>query len=737
MVGQRLFTGIAAIKKRGVDAERLEKTARIKVSAMLDALLPGQTFKTQHWQYLDGSRIDVSVWRDGLGERAYIKLFTMHEGRIDTFFWESGLLTWNGLVPYAPLHVWLGDRLRGYPWPPLIDNEYYLSPYWLNTQTPAALYPDFALDLLVDRNYWPSLWTGKARLMMQALHAVKRDPREIFGTDINAHQQGIWHLGSRYWVVTINNTGAWVQALYLPDTAPDYAKTGLSKLQERVINDPTDLAMAEAALMAGLQREGTPVQIIDSGQIAAIFAEGQPMAYGWRFSPAKAEAAIVVMREECMPEFIDITCIGQFVASLFTISADYSSVSGWNASVNRPHGPIRSRPRPGWTSLYYPTYGLIWGYAGKVPGWGASPQPAGYYSPIGDTVQPLYCYYSRGGVLQIVWYVQHQVRVENFDTRPTPYGHCSPPYERNGRYGFEGYIQGGFAIMPTPPQVEDFRDPYQNYAIDTYRIALSVREGTASATARPTGSDTDFYTALTYFCDAETLRDWYEARSPYIPNNPLPTVGRVDMQAQYGHQEEQYRVETYAAHPRVWSCIIAAFDAEAVYLLCRHKSTTRGEVREAHYNSDVAPDGKPFFGGSMTLTFYNNTETAVLLETTKTDMRKTFLPEYYEAGGWAGVIINGVSLSNTTLVAPASTTTEPPDYRLYSPHGYMPFADDTSWSPFFPDGVIEGQFVEGQPIKALLSWCGDGLYYAGQGQPRMRGGYAAHAGLESVFIGGA
>lgn len=735
----RLFTGLAAIKKRDDGAEGLERAARIKAAALLDGLLLGQTFKTQHWQLPDGSRIDISVWRDSLGERAYIKLFSPKTAEEDSFFWESGLLTWNGLVPYAPLHVFIGDRLRGYPWPPLIDNHYYLSPHWLNTQTPAALYPDYAMDFYVDRNYWPSMWTGKARLMMQALHAIKRDPRAVFGPEINANQQGIWYAGDSYWVVTLNNTGGFVRRLAFPDTAPAYAVIGRSKLLAGTLTDDTEKAMAEAAMLSVLEPQGATIQILEASDMAPIYAEGQPMVYGWKFSPVGTDAAMVVMREECMPEFINITCIGQFVTSLFTIHADYRpAMAYWLASVSRPYGPIRSRPRPGWTSIYYPTYGATrWNYAGKVPGWGASVFPAGYYEPIGDTVQPLYCYYSRGGTLQIVWYIQHQIRTSNYDTRPDPYGHCSPPYRRFGEFGFNGYMQGGFALSPAPPTLEDFRDTYQRYTVEDYSITLTPRSGSVSMSVRPTGSDGDFYAAIDYFCDKTTLQNWYETHSPYIVNNPLPTVGRVDMTAQYGHQVESYHVESYAATPRVWSCVVAAYDAEAVYILSRGKSHTVGEVREAAFSGDATPANQPFFGGVISFTFYNNTETDVLLTTTKTDMRKTFLPDYYDAGAWAGFTINVIKADQTTLVTPASTTYDAPDYRLHSPHGAMRFADDTSWSPFFPDSVLEGQFVEGLPIRALLSWCGDGLYYRGQGQPMMRGGYAAHAGIESVFIGGA
>lgn len=741
MVGQRLFAGVAALKKRGEGAERLERDARIKAAALLDSLLPGQTFRTQRWTLEDGSRLDVSVWRDNLGERAHIKLFSPGEQMEPLlYFFESGLLKWDALTPYHPYRVYIGDRLRRFDLPPLATPDYYLSRGWVAAnQTIYADYPDFASDLYVDRNFWPSFWTGRARLLVQAFHAIRRDPREIFGSEPNAARQGIWKAGGRYFVVSIAPAGMTIQALGYPENPPLYARIARAKLLEG-IDDLTEATMAEAAVLSVLQLQGDAATVLDAGTLAPVYAAGAPVAYGWKLARSATKASVVTFREECMPEFAHITCIGQFVTQLFTVDATYDETTGsWSATLLSPKGPTRSRPRPGWTSFYRPQYGANyqWNYIGLVPGWGESIQPAGYYGPIGDTVQAVYCWYDTEDKLQIVWYIQHQERTQSIDTRGSEFGRCGPPYERAGRYGQIGTMQGGFAVSEAEPALSDFIDGYYQYTDETYKVKIETTGNAVTLTVRPTGSDVDFYNAATMFCSGGEESAWYEAHSPYIPGNPLPTVGKVVMTAQAGAQHEALDMQYFEEKPRVWSCVIAAFDAEAAYVLVKGGEKVVGAKRRAVFDGSTTPDNRLFFGGSLTFAYYNNTETAVLRESTLSDLKKTVSPGHYDYGAWAGMVVNIVNRDQATSLSPETVESEPPRFALYSPHGAQALPENSSWSSFFPESVLEGTFIQGQPILACFSYTGDGLYSEGEGQHRMRGGYAAQPGTQGLFIGGA
>lgn len=57
-------------------SKRLERRARTCVGYLFDQLRPGQTYRVQSWNYADGSRIKAHVWRDVLGERARVEIYT-------------------------------------------------------------------------------------------------------------------------------------------------------------------------------------------------------------------------------------------------------------------------------------------------------------------------------------------------------------------------------------------------------------------------------------------------------------------------------------------------------------------------------------------------------------------------------------------------------------------------------------------------------------------------------------
>jgi hypothetical protein len=654
----------------------------------------------------------------------------------EEFWCEAGLLTWDPLTPYLPLHVYVGDKLKPLLTQKLTDG-YYDSHYWLSTR-PDIEYPDLASDFYTDTTYWPSFWSGKARLMMQALHAIQRDPKEIFGTNINSNYQGVWEVWpGEYVVAGIGAGGVFVTRLVFPEDASDKANEARAVYLSDDEVDDVSKSLAEACMMSALVVSGDPIELLSADAIAPCLAEGGAMAYGWKFARGKLEASIVTFKETCMPEFEEITCIGQFETSLFTIKADYARhLDQWSATIEHPYGPTRSRPRTGWTSIYVPQYGAMynWNYVGKVPGWGENPFPACCYEPIGDTIQPQYCFYDLADALQIVWYAQYQIVQETYDTRPTA-EQCGQPWERNGEYGTWGYAQGGFKLSTTIPEIAEFRDDYGGYTVETYSIAVDNGGTPIVTTVYPTGSETNFYDAAAIFCDNSEMVNWYQAHSPYIPSAD-PKVGSVVMTAPQGSQAEALETQTFTADPRLWSFVVAAYDAEAVYILAREKTSTVGEQKHAFFTGSTPTSGGSFLGSGITFQFYSTV--GVLVRTdNKSDVSKTVSPGSYDHGSWFGKVLSEVTRDELTPFTDAVTTTQEQDYAVEWPAGTIHLATDAYFPTVFPESILEGTFIEGQPLKCLFSYTGDGLYYSQEGMPVSIGGYPVEPGLGGFFIGGA
>lgn len=733
-------------------AMSMQSRARVLVQSIFDTLrakpLNGKGLLSRSWQMADGSVVHAYVNTLGVWPivRTWIEspvgIGPPQQKTLIPYWWESGLLYWNPLANFYPLRVNLGDELKKLPYPKDEYHDDYLeSHYWLDTR-PDIQYPDYINDFYVDRNFWPSMWSGLARLAMQGMYAIKRSPFEVFGTSINFATQGIWRLAyGSYIQVTIDAAGVVATKLSLPadDAMPGIveARRSLSALYRNEHTSEYEKNVREAEVLAHVIRVGDPVQLAPPEQIAPILAEGFAVAYGWKFCRNKLEASIVTFREECVPEFAEITCIGQFITNLFTIKAvlgedDQGQPTITDLGIERPYGPIRSRPRTGITSFYRPAYGRLWNYQGIVPGWGGNPFPACCYPVVGDTVSPYYCFYDVADNLQVVWYIQHQWRSENYDTRPSSYQCGTGVFERSGSYcpGGWGEVQGGFYCGAEPPDIQDFIDVSGERFDETYTVE-TTRGGDIVLTVMATASEAPFYAANGIDCGGAGVAVYYMENNVW---NGGPITG-VTMTAKTGTQREDLTIRVKTGSHRLWSCVIAAHDAEAVYILSTEKQQAEGKTLQATFDGSVNGSGTPLFGGEIKFEFLSNDGGGGTMYITQ--YTRVMDPGVNSYTGWFGAIANMVRREDLVEVSPPQVTVTPAEYRLHTPHGKIQLSEGSYWPTLFPESVLEGLFTEGQPVKAAFSYSGDGMYYDGEGAERIKGGYALNPGIASFFIGGA
>lgn len=725
-------------------AGRLERKARIYAGYLFDQLTDGQTSRTETWTRADQYRITVTVWQDVLGERARAEIYVPEKGDEDKIFLESGCLYWDPLTPFLPLRVNLGTQLKKFPYPrPYIDDQYFESHYWTATR-PDIEYPDYLNTFYVDRNYQPTWWSGLARLAMQGLHAIKRIPNELFGS-LSALSQGIVKdTSGNYWRVRLDSDGVFSAKLHLSEAyAPLRCKEALTRLSAGKYVNKYERNMLEARVLAGMEA-GEETQIGTAEQIGVVFAEGGPLAYGWKFARGKLEAAMVTFREECMPEFVDITCIGQFVTSLFIVKFTREKVGRayelTGITVEHAYGPERSRPRSAVNSIYVPIYSWDYdfNYQGKVPGWGENPFPLCCYIQFEGNVQPHYCWYSETDELEVVWYVQYADAYDSINTAIESgcgVGH----FTRNGQVGVvpsedNGYREGGWLVREWKdgaPDHHELRDGYYAYSDQIHTIDIVDNGTTALASGIPVYSDTPYLSVIQFFCDNEFLYNYYYERNPWTQPR-TETIFSWDATIHLGELHQYRWVKYHTATPRLWTLVIAANDAEAVYILARPKAeataTYEGSLTATSWGS--GPDD--FRGyGTGNITFNFNID-GVRTETI--DWEGAFYIRM-EPGIWSGVFptpnCEMIEIGSSETVTPAS-------YKVHTPHGELEMREyGGHWSTFFRESILDSFFIDGQPIGAGLSYSGDGWVSAGEGYPKVIGGYNNTAGIASMFIGGA
>jgi hypothetical protein len=366
--------------------------------------------------------------------------------------------------------------------------------------------------------------------------------------------------------------------------------------------------------------------------------------------------------------------------------------------------------------------------------------PVGGYGPIGNTVQPQYCWYDIGDKLQVVWYIQYQdlatfIDDRNENGRGTTMCQLSGSYM--GTFGSKGYSQGGFEISETPPDYMDYRDRNEDYWEERYSIAVGGGAGEVVLSRNFLSSGSEFYIAASVFCTGDELVEYMQIHDPFIPGNPEP-VHVITMTASLGAQTESLRRDWYRAGGRQWTFCVPAYDAEAAYILNTTHSEMTVETSQIEFSGSTSPTigGNPFAGGTIKFDFY--TPGGTLLHTIiKNDMIKTLTPGLYDYGSWFGIINNECDPEDLVVTNEAETTIYPAKYTFYSPHGSIDLPEDGYWPTLFPESVLEGFLIEGQPIRALLSWNGDGLYYSEEGAAEKIGGYVPDPGIQALFIGGA
>lgn len=204
-------------------AKSLERKARACVGYLFDQLMPNQKFKSQIWNYPDGSRITAFVWRDILGERARVEVFAPggsgQEPLVVSFVIDAGLLRVINLgggnftnVVYLPEDIrnkfstqttlfssaHQDDGMSGIFYPNGVvtvlsvrentdtpDPCDSLTLPLVGSRTPSkpayALYTKDSTITQLAASYVPaSLFTGKLRLFVQSLYGSTRDDVTLF-----------------------------------------------------------------------------------------------------------------------------------------------------------------------------------------------------------------------------------------------------------------------------------------------------------------------------------------------------------------------------------------------------------------------------------------------------------------------------------------------------------------------------------------------------------------------------
>jgi hypothetical protein len=183
--------------------------------------------------------------------------------------------------------------------------------------------------------------------------------------------------------------------------------------------------------------------------------------------------------------------------------------------------------------------------------------------------------------------------------------------------------------------------------------------------------------------------------------------------------------------------VVAPYDAEAVYVLASGKSETVGAVKQATWSGSSYQEGQPVWGGQTKYDFYKIDPYNEFWQSETLTCNRAVTPETYVFGSWFGTMRNMASPASAEDTTEAATTTTPPNYKLYTPHGEVDLPQDGLWPSLFPESLEEGDYTDQQPVKVLLSYSGDGMYYSEEGTPVSLGGYGALPGVASFFIGGA
>jgi hypothetical protein len=231
------------------------------------------------------------------------------------------------------------------------------------------------------------------------------------------------------------------------------------------------------------------------------------------------------------------------------------------------------------------------------------------------------------------------------------------------------------------------------------------------------------------FCSGGDLNAWADANKSNFVN--------ITMEAYGGTHTEVFEEMTVLQTQRGWSLVIAPYDCEAAYILTTPSVRINGPLTTYTYTGGTFPGGQQVVSG---INFIFNGPTGPYATFEKTDMSRYMLPAQYLYGSWYGAVFNlkGLACCPASIVDPIETTEDGESYKVHSPHGDIALPDDGYWPELIPESFEDAILIEQQPVRALFSYQGDGLYFEEEGVPKDTGGYPLNApGIAAIFIGGA
>jgi hypothetical protein len=160
----------------------------------------------------------------------------------------------------------------------------------------------------------------------------------------------------------------------------------------------------------------------------------------------------------------------------------------------------------------------------------------------------------------------------------------------------------------------------------------------------------------------------------------------------------------------------------------------------ADWSGGTYPGGQSVWGGKTKYDFYRIDPYEEFWQSNELIVMRSKNYESYMYGSWYGTMLNLLGPNSEYLQesgAGSETITES-TYKVYNPHGSIDLPTDGYWPTLFPESVLEGTYIDQQPVRALFSYVGDGLYFTEEGVPADKGGYPVGApGIQAFFIGGA
>lgn len=334
-------------------ARTLEKRARACVGYLFDQLTPNQKYRTQAWNYGNGSRIQAYVWNDVLGKRAVVKIF---HPKIEetfgvvtglTFYMEHGWSMWSTLDPTnmrvypdsnvldahttgvdvsarlpIPVEAELPDGcvpsdlevLRGRLNAILFNPPTTGTAVWcegLPTLDAESSYSWTRGENIENERTKSHLDTGEMRFVRQALHGAGKnwssilssvsltDSPSSIGIVIDKGETSLYStLGiGNYWLYSITENGCYLVPMSLSSTIV----VALTELLQEYKDDETsvEFRMLLAYVLSTLSiPAGTPVfTVLTSDDMIPVYANSaSQIAHGWHgfYQPGAGDGAGII-----------------------------------------------------------------------------------------------------------------------------------------------------------------------------------------------------------------------------------------------------------------------------------------------------------------------------------------------------------------------------------------------------------------------------------------------------------